>query len=85
MPMGFNQLRELLVGFQPLPFEAVLPSFKEGTRAAFGTVVPELPEGFLEDIGGIQAPVGLKQLLQGPAAIQTQVFTPGKQRVALPF
>ncbi len=36
-----------------------------GASATFSAVVPKLAEGFFEDIGCMQTPVGLKQLFQG--------------------
>ena len=54
IPMRLDQFSKLLVGLQPLPFKTVLPAFKEGAGTAFATVVPQLAEGLLEDIGGIQ-------------------------------
>ena len=81
--MGFNQLGKLAVRLQTLPLQAVFPALEEGTGAAFATVVPELPEGFLEDVGRIQTPVGLEQLLQGASSIQAQVLTTRKQCVSL--
>ena len=61
--MGLNHTGELLVRMQALPFEAVFPTSEKGASAAFGAVIPELPEGLLQNIGGVQAPVGLEQLL----------------------
>ena len=72
--MGFNQLGKLPIRLQSLPFQAVFPALEEGARAAFGAVVPELSEGFLEDVGGVQTPVGLEQFFQGSPPIQTQVL-----------
>jgi len=55
-PMGFNQLSKLPVRFQALPFQAVFPALEEDACPALSTVVPELPEGLLKDVGRIQAP-----------------------------
>ncbi len=59
--MRFNHLGELLVRSQPLPFETGFPTLKEAAGAAFSAVIPQLPEGLLEDVGRIQTPVGLEQ------------------------
>ncbi len=64
IPMGFNQLGKLPIRLQSLPFQAVFPALEEGTRAAFAAVVPELSEGFLEDVGRVQTPVGLEQFFR---------------------
>ena len=52
--MGLNHTGELLVRMQALPFEAVFPTSEKGASAAFGAVIPELPEGLLQNIGGVQ-------------------------------
>ena len=48
IPMGLNHTGELLVRMQALPFEAVFPTSEKGASAAFGAVIPELPEGLLQ-------------------------------------
>ena len=48
---------------------------KKGARAAFGAVIPELPEGLLQNISGVQAPVGLEQLFECAATVQAQVLS----------
>ena len=47
--MGLNHSGELLVGMQALPFEAVFPTCEKGASPAFGAVIPELPEGLLQN------------------------------------
>ena len=81
--MGFNQLGELPIGLQSLPFQAVFPALEKGARATLGAVVPELSEGFLEHVGRVQTPVGLEQFFQGASAIQTQVLAPREQGITL--
>ena len=76
IPMGGNQLGKLPIWLQSLPVQAVLPALEKGTCSAFGVVVPQLSEAFLEDVGGVQPPVGLNQCFQGPSSIRTQVLTP---------
>ena len=60
MPMVLNHLGKLLIRFEPLPFQAVVSSFKEGAGTGLGSVIPELAEGLFPQIGGIQTPVGLE-------------------------
>ncbi len=79
--MGFNQLGKLPIRLQSLPFQAVFPALEKGTRAAFATVVPQLSEGFLEDVGGVQTPVGLEQFLQRSLPVQTQVLSDRESKV----
>ena len=83
IPVGFNQLGKLSVQRQSLPLQAVFPALEEGNRSTFGTAVPELPEGLLEDVGCFQAPVGQEQSLQGASPIQAQVHTSREQCVTL--
>jgi len=83
--MGFNQLGKLSVWLQTLPFQTVFPSIEECTGATFSTVVPELSKIFLEDVGCVQTPVGLKQLLQGASSIQVQILAAREQRITLTF
>ena len=66
-------------------YEQVIAECEKGASPAFGAVIPELPEGLLQNIGGVQAPVGLEQLLECAATVQAQVLPPGKQRVTLPL
>ncbi len=81
--MGFNHLSELPIRLQPLPLQALFPPLKEGARAPFGAVVPELSKSFLEDLGRVQTAVGLEQFLQGPSPIQAQVLAPREQGITL--
>ena len=83
--MGFNHFGKLSVWFQTLPFQTVFPSLEEGTGTTFGTVVPELSEGFLEDVGRVQTPISLEQFFQSASSIQTQVLAPGEQCITLPL
>ncbi|MCU7850132.1 MAG: hypothetical protein KZQ89_19515 [Candidatus Thiodiazotropha sp. (ex Lucinoma kastoroae)] len=62
--MGFNQPGKLPIRFQSLPFETLFPALEKGTRSAFGALIQELSEGFLEDVGRVQTPVGQEQFLQ---------------------
>ena len=57
--MGLNHFGELLVRMKALPFEAVFPTCEKSESAAFGAVIPELSEGLLQDIGDVQALVGV--------------------------
>src|SRR3990170_3833034 len=61
VPVPLDHGRELLVGLQPLPLQALLPTLKEGASPARSLVTPELAEGLFEQIGGIEPLVGLEQ------------------------
>src|SRR6266545_8220196 len=79
LPVPLNHRRELFVGTQALPLERRPPVLEEAARPAFAAVVPELPERFLEQIGGVQPLVGGEQRRQGPAAAEGQVLSVGPQ------
>ena len=55
LPVVFYHLGELFIGPQPLPFECIAPVLKEFPGPGLAGVVPELTEGFLQNIGRIEA------------------------------
>ena len=64
VPVAIDHVGEALVGPEALPFEAGSPVVEEAPRPTLAPVVPELAEGLLEDIGGVEAPVGGEQNLE---------------------
>ena len=85
VPVTFNHLSELLVGFQALPFECVAPVLEETSRPTFTLIAPQLAEGLLEQISGIQSLVGGEEPLQGGSTIERQILPPREQRVFWPL
>ncbi len=85
LPVAVDHRRERLVGREPLPLEALSPALEEGAGPALGLVAPELAEGLLEQVGGVQSLVGLEQLGEGAAAVEGEVLAVGEQGVALPL
>src|SRR5712691_2317297 len=69
VPVALDHRRELLVGLEPLPLQALLPPLEEGAGPAWGVVAPELAEGLFEQVGGVEPLVGLEQLAQTRSAI----------------
>ena len=67
--MPLDHRREFLVGVKPLPLQALLPPLEEGAGPARRLVAPELPEGLLEPVGGVESLIGLEQLTQARAAV----------------
>src|SRR5262249_15822367 len=65
VPVALDHIGEALAGSEALPFEAGSPVFEEAARPSFAPVVPELAEGLLEDIGGVETFVGGQQNLEG--------------------
>ena len=68
--MSINHFGEFLKRFESLPLQARTPVLEEASRPALALVVPELAEGLLEQIGGVQALVGREQRLEGLLAFQ---------------
>src|SRR5262249_46235978 len=85
LPVALNQLRKLFVGLQALPLQGRSPILKEAPGPAFGLVVPQLPEGLLEQVSDMQPLVSTKQLLEGPTAFEGKVRPMRQQRVLLPL
>ncbi len=83
VPVAVDHRRELLVGREPLPLEALFPAREEGAGPALGLVVPELAKGLFEQVGGVEPLVGLEQFGKGAAAVEGEVLTVGEQGVAL--
>ena len=81
--MAIDYVGEALVGSEALPFEAGSPVVEETPRPAFPTVVPELAEGLLEDVGRVEALVGCQQNLERALALQGEVFVARQQIVLL--
>ena len=61
LSVPINHGGEFLVGPQALPLEGRPPVLEEAARPALAAVVPELAEGFLEQVGGVQPLVGGEQ------------------------
>src|SRR3990167_4512985 len=53
VPMAFDHVGELLKGFQPLPLETGAPVLEELSGPGLARVVPQLPERFLKQVGGV--------------------------------
>ena len=81
--MAVNHIGELHVGRQTLPLEARAPILEEAPRPALTLIVPELAEGLLEEVGGVQALVGREQGLECFPAISAQVLLVRQQGVLL--
>ena len=58
VPVTLDHRRELLVGLEPWPFKCRLPVVEKAPRPGLAPVVPQLPEGLLEEIGNIEPLVG---------------------------
>src|SRR6516165_9202661 len=85
LPVLLDHRGELLVGLQPLPPQRLAPLLEEPQRPTRRLVVPELPERLLEQIGRMQALVGLEQQLERRLAPVAQVMPPRQQGVLLPL
>src|SRR5260370_39537386 len=85
VPMRLHQPRELLVRLQTLPAHRRPPLVEEPSCPAGTPVVPELIERLLEQVGLVQASVGLEQQLQRLLPIEAEVFPMGQQGVFVPL
>jgi hypothetical protein len=83
VPVTVDHRGELLVGLETLPFKCRLPVLEEAPRSGLAPVVPQLPEGFLEQIGDVESVVGLQQLAQRTPPFQGQIVAVRQQRVFL--
>lgn len=81
--MAIDHLGELHVGWQALPLEAIAPVLEEAPRKALALIRPELAEGLLERVGGIQTLVGSEQGLERLPAVYAQVLLARQQGVLL--
>jgi len=72
--MALNHLGELFVEFEPLPLQGGAPVIEKSPGPAFSLVVPELAEGFLEQVRCVQPFIRLEQCLQGHTSIHREVF-----------
>jgi hypothetical protein len=85
VPVILNHRRELLIGFEPLPFERVAPVVEEATCPAGDVVVPQLSEGFLEHVRRVQSLVDREEQFQRLTALLMEVLPARQQVVLLPF
>src|SRR6266571_4071040 len=83
VPVALDHLRELLVRLEPLPLERVAPILEEVPGPALAGVVPELTEGLLEQVGGVDALVRREEKLERAAPCQSRVLVTRQQRVLL--
>ena len=73
VPVPVDRLGELLVRLQPLPLQLRAPALEELPRPGLAPVVPELSEGLLQHVGGIEPFVRRKQALQVPPCRASKV------------
>ena len=72
--MPLDHGRELLEGLQALPLQLRTPAIEELPRRGLALVIPQLPEGLLEQVGGVQALVGREQQLRVLACGAVQIL-----------
>src|SRR5260370_26173825 len=65
VPVGLDHAGELLEGLQALPAQGIPPLVKEAPRPPGSYVLPQLVKRLLEEVGLVQALVGLEQQAQG--------------------
>src|SRR5260221_134221 len=72
-------------GLQTLPAQRCFPLVEEPPCPSGAPVVPELIERLLEQVGLVQAAIGLEQQLQRLLPFEGKVLPMRQQRVLLPF
>jgi hypothetical protein len=77
--MAIDHAGEALIGFEALPFEAGAPVVEEAPGPALAVVVPELAEGLLQNIGGVQPFVGGEQQRERAPALEREILA-GRDR-----
>src|SRR5665648_1218764 len=83
IPMPIDHSGELFIRCEPLPLQARAPVLEEAPRPALALVVPELAEGFLQNVGRVQPLVRRQQQLERSPALQAKVLVACEQRVFL--
>ncbi len=79
LPVPIDHLSECLVGLQALPLQAHAPVLEESPHPAFSLVAPQLAEGLLEQVGGVQPCIGCQQGVQRVPALQGEVLAAREQ------
>src|SRR5437867_4021287 len=83
VPVPRDHCGKLLVGAEPLPLQSGAPVVEEAPGPALPLVLPELAEGLLEDVGGVEPLVRGEQRLESAPAVEREVLAVGEQRVLL--
>jgi hypothetical protein len=83
IPMPVDQLGELLVRLQALPLQLSAPVLEKLTSPGLAGVVPQLGEGLLEQVGGVQAFVGRQQQLEVLSSVTGEILRMRQQCVLL--
>src|SRR5712691_5152489 len=73
LPMPLDHVGKALVRLEALPLQTISPAVEEGTSPDRILVVPELTEGLLEQVGGVEPLVGLEQLLQAGLSLEGEI------------
>ena len=79
--MALDHVAEALIRLEPLPLEAGAPVVEEAPCPTLVTIVPELAEALLEQVGGVEALVGGEQQPERALALKAEVLMARQQRV----
>src|SRR5262245_32891139 len=83
--MTVDHRGKVLEGPEPLPPEGRAPILEEAPGPALAVVAPELPEGFFQHVGGVQALVGREEQLETLFPLEREIVPPGQEGVLLAF
>src|SRR6266576_2419228 len=85
VPVAGNHRCKPLEWLQSLPAQRLPPLLEETPRPARRAVIPQLAEGFLEEVSRVQPLVRLEQQSEGRPSVRFQVPPMSQQRVPLPL
>ena len=85
VPVPLDQGCELLERLQALPLELGAPVGEELARPGLAGVLPQLAEGFLQDVRGVEPLVGGQQKLEVLAGGALEILRMRQQRLLLAF
>ena len=83
VPMAFDHGGELLKRLESLPLECVFPVLEELPGPGLTSIVPQLSERFLEQVGRVEPFIGGEQGLERLAAIEVQVLAVRQQGITI--
>jgi hypothetical protein len=81
--VSLDHVSEIQLGFQTLPFELRSPILEELPGPRLAAVIPQLAEGFLQQVRGVEALVGCEQQLQVLPGAAGEILRMGQQSIFL--
>src|ERR1019366_1895143 len=85
VPIALDHGGEFFVGREVLIAQLLAPGVEEASRIGGVGIIPQLLELLTEQIGDVQAGIGLQEAFEIFASVVGQVFAPRQQHVSLAF